>query len=126
MKRKELRNVLFELVSDSNGHARSVESLLKMVRTDHDRSELPLQPRTYNFSGKNELEVMAEIAKIEKLMFDMYSDVREALGSSTLEKLLVGEGDGPSFMTILDSLIEDEARHMASMSKYASRLDRLR
>jgi hypothetical protein len=126
VKQKEFRNVLFQLVSDSGEHVRTVESLLKMVRTAYDYVGLPLQPRVFNFRGKSEVEVMTEVSRIENIMFDMYSDIREALQDSDMAKLLIDEDDATEFMTALENLIEDEARHMSIISKYVRKLDRLR
>jgi len=126
VKKKEFRNVLFQLVSDSNGHVRTVESLLKMVHTSNDYGALPLQSRVFDFAGKNDLEVMNEISRIENIMFDMYSDIREALQDSDIPKLLIDKENTAHFITALDSLIADEARHMSIVSKYVRNLDRLR
>ncbi|MDH3364990.1 MAG: hypothetical protein OEM29_03155 [Thermoplasmata archaeon] len=126
VEKKEFKNVLFQLVSDSNGHGRTVESLLKMVHTGNDYGELPLQPRVFNFGGKNELEVMSEISRIENIMFDLYSNIREALQDSDFHKLLIDKDNAAPFMTALDGLIDDETRHLSLISKYVRKLDRLR
>ena len=126
VKKKEFRNVLFQLVSDSSEHVRVVESLLKMVHAGNDNGGLPLQSRAFNFGGKNESEVMSEISRIENIMFDLYSDIREALQDSDIPKLLIDKENTAPFMTALDSLIADEARHMSIVSKYVRKLDRLR
>jgi rubrerythrin len=126
VKKKEFRNVLFQLVSDSSGHVRIVESLLKMVHAGNDYGGLPIQSRVFNFGGKNESEVMGEISRIENIMFDIYSDIREALQDSDIPGLLIDNENTVPFMTALDNLIADEARHMSIISKYVRKLDRLR
>jgi hypothetical protein len=126
VKDKEFRDVLFQLVSDSDGHARTVESLLEMVRTEDDYRGFPLHPRVLNFRGKDDVEVMTEISRIENVMFDMYSDIRDALKDSDISGFMVDTGDSVPFTTALNGLIEDEARHMSIISKYVRKLDRLR
>lgn len=126
VKEKEFRNVLFQLVSDSGGHVRKVESLLAMVRTTEDYHGLPLQPRVMNFKAKSEVEVMTEISRIENIMFDMYSDIREALQGSDMSRLLVDVKNAAPFLATLDGLIDDEERHISIISKYVRKLDRLR
>jgi rubrerythrin len=122
----EMRAVLFELISDSNEHRRIVESLLAMVRTGGDAGSLPLQPKTFNFKGRNDAEVMNEIAKVEKLMFDMYSDILSAVDVSDLKSLLSDVEDAESFVSHLNTLIEGEAKHMAIVARYVRKVDRLR
>lgn len=122
----EMRAVLFELISDSNEHRRIVESLLSMIRNKDDAGALPLQPRSFNFKGKSDVEVMNEIAKMEKLMFNMYTDLRSAIDGSDLESLLSRSEDVERFKSLLDSLIEGEAGHMALVARYVRKVDRLR
>ncbi|HIH01396.1 TPA: hypothetical protein HA259_04860 [Thermoplasmata archaeon] len=126
VKEKELREVLFQLVTDSAQHGRTVETLLDMVRTTADFRGLPLQPRGFNFRAKGEAEIMNEISRTENIMFDLYSDIRDALRNSDMSSLLISPDDASSFMTSLDGLINDEARHISIISKYVRKLDRLR
>lgn len=122
----EMRVLLFELISDSNEHRKTVESLLSMVKVEDDAGAMPLQPRSFNFKGKSDVELMNEIAKVEKLMFNMYSDIRSAIDSSDLESLLSRREDEERFKSLLDSLIEGEAEHMTLVSRYVRKVDRLR
>ena len=126
VKEKEFREVLFQLVSDSARHSRTVESLLGMVRVTADNRGLPLQPREFSFKTKSEAEIMAEISRMEHIMFDLYSDIRESLRSSGPSNLLVDPDDASAFMTSLDELVNDESRHISIISKYVRKLDRLR
>ncbi len=126
VKEEEFRSVLFQLVSDSDRHARTVESLLEMVRTEEDYRGVPLQPRAPSFKGKDDVEVMTEIAGVETVMFELYTDIQEALSGSDLPRLLVNEDDAAAFVAALEGLIEDEARHKSIISKYVRKLDRLR
>ena len=121
----EMRALLFELISDSDEHRRIVESLLAMVIAGDD-SALPLQPRTFSFKGKNDIEVMNEIARVEKLMFNMYTDILSAVQRSDLESFLSDPEDAAVFISQLKSLIEGEAKHMASVARYVRKVDRLR
>lgn len=122
----EMRAVLFELISDSNEHRRIVESLLAMARTSKDAGGPPLQPRTFNFKGKSDIEVMNEIAKVEKVMFDMYSDIRSAVDASDLKSLVSDAEDAERFVSHLNTLVEGEAKHMAIVARYVRKVDRLR
>ena len=122
----EMRALLFEIISDSDGHRRVVESLLSMVNVEDDAGARPLQPRSFSFKGKSDIEVMNEIARVEKLMFDMYSDIRSAIETSDVESLLSRGEDVERFKTLLDGLIQGEAGHMNLVARYVRKVDRLR
>lgn len=122
----EMRALLFELISDSDGHRGVVESLLSMVRIEGDSDARPLQPRSFSFKGKSDIEVMNEIARVEKLMFDMYSDVRSAVETSDIESILSRGEDVERFKSLLDELIQGEAGHMTLVARYVRKVDRLR
>ena len=125
-KSDEFREVLFRLISDSEGHRRSVESLMAQVRVGGDTYGVPIRPREAVFRGKSDLEVMTEISKMEILMYNLYSDIRKALVESDISALLKDGSDRSSFISELESLIKDEDRHMKMVSQYVRNVDRLR
>ncbi len=125
-KEDEFRQVLFELISDSEAHRKMVESLLEQVNATRSPSDLPLKPREITFRGKSDLEVMSQISKMETLMHNLYSDIKKVLAESDLGLILNEGADPESFLSTLDSLIRDEEKHMALVSVYVHSVDRLR
>ena len=125
-KQDEFREVLFSLISDSEGHRRIVESLLKQVRATGKSSYPSVKSREIIFRGNNDLEMMTQISKMEILMYNLYSDIRKAFVASETELLLNDKGDAESFLTAIDSLIQDEAKHMEMVSRYVRNVERLR
>lgn len=125
-KQDEFREVLFRLISDSEAHRRKVESLLKQVRVTHRSSDLPLRPREIVFRGRSDLEIMAQISKMETLMHNLYSDIKKILVESDLGLMLNEGADAEAFLSTLDLLIKDEEKHIAMVSVYVHSVDRLR
>ncbi|UCE45489.1 MAG: hypothetical protein JSU93_00930 [Methanobacteriota archaeon] len=125
-KRDEFREVLFSLISDSEGHKRMIESLLDRVRATEKSSYAPIKPREITFRGNNDLEMMTQISKMEILMYNLYSDIKKAFAASETELLLNDKGDAELFLSTIDSLIQDEAKHMEMVSQYVRNVERLR
>lgn len=125
-KQDEFREVLFSLISDSEGHRRIVGSLLDMVRATAKSSYTPVKPREITFRGSNDLEMMTQISKMEMLMYNLYSDIKKAFVASETELLLNDKGDAESFLSAIDLLIQDEAKHMEMVSQYVRNVERLR
>ena len=125
-KQDEFREVLFSLISDSEGHKRIVESLLDLVRATDRSSYTPVKPREIVFRGNNDLEMMTQISKMEILMYNLYSDIRKAFAASETELLLNDKNDAESFLSAIDTLIQDEAKHMEMVSQYVRNVERLR
>ena len=125
-KQDEFREVLFSLISDSEGHRKTVESLLDLVRATDESSYTPIKPREIIFRGNNDLEMMTQISKMEILMYNLYSDIKKAFIASETELLLNDESDEESFLSAMDALIRDEAKHMEMVSQYVRNVERLR
>ena len=125
-KQNEFREVLFSLISDSEGHKRIVESLLDLVRATGKSTYTPVKPREILFRGNNDLEMMTQISKMEILMYNLYSDIRKAFAASETELLLNDKNDAESFLSAIDTLIQDEAKHMEMVSQYVRNVERLR
>jgi rubrerythrin len=123
---EDMRAVLFELISDSSKHRSAVESMIGMIQIGLDAEARPLQPRVFNLRGKGDLEVMTEISRTEKLMFNVYSDIRSALGKSDSKALFKDEIDAQHVAATLDTLIDDETRHMKTVARYVHSVERLR
>jgi len=125
-KKEEFREVLFSLISDSESHKRLVESLLKQVRTTRRSSDIPIKPREITYRSNSDLEMMTKISRMEILMYNLYSDIKKAFNELDTELWLNDTGDAESFLSALDSLVKDEAKHMAMVSQYVRNVDRLR
>lgn len=125
-KQDEFREVLFSLISDSEGHRRVVESLLDLVRVTGGSSYTAIKSREVIFRGNNDLEMMTQISKMETLMYNLYSDIKKAFVASEKESLLNDNADAESFLSSIDSLIQDEVKHIEMVSQYVRNVERLR
>lgn len=123
---EELRQVLFRLISDSQRHKKTLELLISKIRVSSDQAPAPINPRMFNFKNKHELEIMDEIGRYEKLAFDLYSSVLEALKNSDTRQLLLDENDADTYTSSLVKLISEEKGHIDLVSKHAGRLQRIR
>ncbi|MBM3300603.1 MAG: hypothetical protein FJY85_11675, partial [Deltaproteobacteria bacterium] len=117
LKKDEFRDVVFELISESEKHKSIVESLISKTKKGSRSETAPLQPHVFNFKNKTEFEIMMDLSRYEKLAYDIYLNIREALKASDMSKL-VEEGDAPLFFSTLDRLIMEEADHVARIASY--------
>jgi hypothetical protein len=67
---------------------------------------------------------MMDLVKYEKLVYDTYLNIKEALMDSNLSGLL-DEKDVPFFFSMLDVLIRDEAEHSGHITNYVGHMDRI-
>jgi len=126
VKKEEFRDLLFKLISDSDRHDKLVDRLMSMVKMDQGTSSKPLTPRTFTFKNKNEMEIMMEIGKYEKLIHDLYNNIMAGLNESNLRPLLKDESKSPEFLSVLGQLIAEEKGHMNLVSKYVGKIERIR
>ena len=110
IRKDDFRRLLSELSKDSAEHKKMVESLISMVRTKSDTKDLPLRPRVFDFSKMTEVQILAELAGIERLAKTIYENIREAAEKSDLEELL-HKDRSQELKTTLDRLISDETIH---------------
>lgn len=123
--KEELRGLLIELIMDSGKHAVIVESLMSRVKADGVVDFTPPHGKLFNFRSKNDLEIMMELEKTEKLMFDMYSQILTFVKSSNIEGIIKKE-DLPGFITDLESLVKWEKHHMELVSSHVGKVERIR
>lgn len=119
------RDLLFELISDSEKHAFMVKDLLSMVLLPQNYHAPVLQPASFNFSRKSEFDVMLELERYEQLTLDLYSAIRDAVLKSDVETH-VRSGDLDAFVAILDKLIVDEAHHRDAVHSYVGGVKMIR
>ena len=110
IRKDDFRRLFSELSKDSAEHKKMVESLISMIRSKADTKDLPLRPRIFDFSKMTEVQVLAELAGIERLARNLYKNIREAAEKSNLEELL-HKDRSQEFKTTLDRLISDETIH---------------
>lgn len=120
-----LRKVLMELILDSGRHADTVRGLIDRARVSSGHVPAPAHGRPFNFRNKNDLEMMMEMGRTERLMRDLYSDIRETVAASGPEVLKDGT-DRDAFLADLDTLIEAEKRHSDLVSSYVGKVERIR
>ncbi|MCG7844716.1 MAG: hypothetical protein MIO90_04725 [Methanomassiliicoccales archaeon] len=118
------RDTLFAMISESEHHATMVIDML-------DRLGLPghetpaLRPQTFNFSNKEEMEIMRLLANNEKLAFDTYSNIKGAILASDTSAWMSGE-TRDFIIGYLDELILAEAEHMRLASSSVGKMERIR
>lgn len=59
----EFRKMLFQLPSDSERHKGLVEEMLSKVKVSNSRVLTPIPPHVFDFSGKEDEEVMDQLSK---------------------------------------------------------------
>jgi rubrerythrin len=123
---EQFREVLFQLITESDTHGRLVESMIQMVKVTPDHVQIPLQTRRFDFKQKNDLEIMMDIGKTEKMMLDLYTSVRDSLEGADPEDYLNDPADNQRFADILDRLIGEETNHAKIISRYAGHVERIR
>jgi len=121
----EFRRMIFEMLAESAKHKGMVSDLLKMVNVSDKRQIAPLAPARFDFSGKEQLEIMDELYQTEILMLDTYSLINESLHGSDLDGLLL-KGRREQFVKMLTELISDEGRHASMVSGHRGKVERIR
>lgn len=125
VKKDEFRDVIFELISESEKHRTLVESMISKVKISPGSAALSLQPHTFNFKNKTEFEIMMDLSRYEKLAYDTYLNIREALKHSSLDNIISAE-DIPFFFSTLELLIREESEHSAHIASYVGNVERIR
>jgi rubrerythrin len=126
VKGEEFRQILFRLISDSQRHKNILNSLISKIKMSNSHDLIPLTPRVFDFKNRHELEIMEEIGRYEKLAFDLYTNIMEALKNSETKLLLCDENDVDLLTSSLQTLILEEKSHIDLVSKYSGRFQRLR
>jgi rubrerythrin len=104
------RDLLFELISDSEKHSIWVKEMLGMVVLPEGYRAPELPPATFDFRGRSEFDTLMELERYEQLTLDLYSAIMGALGRSEL-KGVVMEDNLYRMLKFLDDLVSDETRH---------------
>ncbi|MDD1767052.1 MAG: hypothetical protein LUQ27_00605 [Methanomassiliicoccales archaeon] len=125
VKKDEFRDVIFELISESEKHRTLVESMISKVKISPGSAALPLQPHAFNFKNKTEFEIMMDLSRYEKLAYDTYLNIKEALKHSSLDNIISAE-DVPFFFSTLELLIREESEHSAHIASYVGNVERIR
>ena len=119
------RRMIFHMLAESAKHKRMIGDLLRMVSVS-DRSEIaPLSPARFDFSSKEQLEVMDELYQTEVLMRDTYTLIRESLPNIDMQTILLPGKEEP-FMKMLNELVSDESSHASMMSEHRGKVERIR
>lgn len=125
IKKDEFRDVVSELILESEKHKAMVEELISKVKVNHQWQMPSIRPREFDFKNKTEFEIMMELSKYEKLAYDIYKNIYDALKKSDLTNL-VREGDSGLFFSTLELLINDESDHQSKIARYVGKVERIR
>ena len=125
VKKDEFRDVIFELISESEKHRTLVETMISKIRISPGSEALPLQPHAFNFKNKTEFEIMMDLLKYEKLVYDTYLNIKEALKHSNPDPF-IEEKDVAFFFSTLDLLIREGAEHSDHIASYVGHVERIR
>lgn len=119
------RDLLFELISDSEKHAAWVKDMLSMVIIPSGYQSATLPPPSFDFQGKSEFDTLMELERYEQLTLDLYSAIKAALTRSDLQNV-VRQGDLPKMLSTLDELIADEAHHRDAVHSFIGQVKMIR
>jgi rubrerythrin len=119
------RDLLFELISDSEKHSIWVKEMLGMVVLPEGYLAPELPPATFDFRGRSEFDTLMELERYEQLTLDLYSAIKGALERSEL-KGVVREGDLDRMLRILDDLVSDETRHRDAVHAFVGQVKLIR
>ena len=126
VKKDEFREILFKLISDSDKHANWVDKLISMVKTTQGAVASPIAARTFNFKNKNEMEIMMDIGKYEKLIHDLYKNINDGLDEAVLRNILKDGNQSSEFISTLRQLIAEEQGHINLVSRFVGKIERIR
>ena len=125
IKKDEFRDVIFELISESERHRTLVESMISKVRVPPGSEALPLRIHAFDFKNKTEFEIMMDLSKYEKLAYDTYLNIRDALKRFNVEGYIETK-DVPFFFSTLELLIREKSEHSDHIANYAASMERTR
>jgi rubrerythrin len=119
------RDLLFELISDSEKHAAWVKEMRGMVTLPPGHQAPDLPPAKFDFQGRSEFDTLMELERYEQLTLDLYTAIRAALTISDLEGK-IHEEDLPRMLKILDDLISDEIHHRDAVHSFVGQVKMIR
>ncbi len=119
------RDLLFELISDSEKHATWVKEMLGMVILPAGYKAPELPPASFDFRGRSEFDTLMELERYEQLTLDLYTAVKGAVSRSDL-KGKITEGGLERMLRILDDLIADETRHRDAVHSFVGQVKLVR
>ncbi|QLH75501.1 MAG: hypothetical protein HPY73_08725 [Methanomassiliicoccales archaeon] len=123
-KNEGFRNMIFTMISESEHHATLVEEMLKRIgsgRTD----QYELRKQVFDFTSREEKEIIGELARTEKLALDTYINIKQGLLLSDVSSW-IPESDRRFLIETLDILIEEEMKHVEMTSKNIGKVERIR
>lgn len=121
----DFRRMIFHMLAETAKHKVMISDLLKMVSVSDRLQIVPLSPTRFDFSGREQLEVMDELFQTELLMQDTYSLIRESLSGADMDKLLL-PGRKEPFLKVLNELESDEGHHASMLSGHRGKMERIR
>lgn len=123
-KNDSFRNMIFTMISESEHHASMVEEMIRRLGANPE-DQYGLRKQIFDFSTREEQEMIYELAKTEKLALDTYTNIRSGLIAADITSWLPEE-DREYIIERLDELIIDETRHVELASKQCGKVERIR
>jgi rubrerythrin len=119
------RDLLFELISDSEKHATWVKDMLGMVVLPSDYRAPPLPPVAFDFRNRSEFDTLLELERYEQLMLDLYVAIKEAMQRSDVQGYIM-PGESQRMMELLEQLIIEETGHRDAIHFYVGKIKMIR
>lgn len=119
-----VRELVKRFISDSNKHSILVSSLVSKVKQTALRPASKPTSVSMDLDGRTLSEVALNVEKYERQALDIYREIQGILQEAD-SKSLIKEGEFDSFAEILDRLIIEETQHIAAVSKYVGRIERI-
>ena len=85
---EDFRKLMFKLLSDSERHKNLVEQMLSKIKVSSPKQIMSLAPRLFDFTGKEDQEVMDELFKTENLMLNTYALIKESIVASNVKDFI--------------------------------------
>lgn len=118
------RDTLFQMISESENHSSIVAGMIDRLAVPLD--DMPsLRAQTFDFTGKEDMEVMRMLGEKERLAFDTYSNIRSAIMTSDTSNWMSIEAR-EHILSGLSTLVEEEAEHMRLATSAVGKVERIR
>jgi hypothetical protein len=119
------RKVIFDMFLESEKNKTLIEEMLSKVKISGRHKIRIVKPHVYDFSGRQDQEVMDELYHVEILMLNTYTLIHESLMGVDLDKFIDPQDQG-FFLTSLNNLISVGEEHTAMASIHRGSVQRIK